>query len=65
MRLFNTSSALCQRAKNRANLGGDIARCVLERMRGETDFVVYGLLTGKPVEFGAGVRAKRRRRPSR
>ncbi|MCE8433791.1 alcohol dehydrogenase [Rhodovulum sulfidophilum] len=39
------------------SLGGDIARCVLERMRGETDFVAYGLLTGKPVEFGAGVRA--------
>ncbi|WP_242494031.1 zinc-dependent alcohol dehydrogenase family protein [Salipiger sp. IMCC34102] len=39
-------------------LGGDIARCVLERMRGETDFVAYGLLSGKPVMIGAEIRAR-------
>lgn len=39
------------------SLGGDIARFILERMRGGTDFVAYGLLTGKPVMIDAGIRA--------
>ena len=39
-------------------LGGDVAKSVLELMRGETDFVAYGLLTGKPVMIGAGIRAR-------
>jgi len=38
------------------SLGGEIATCVLEQMRSDTDFVAYGLLTGKPVMVGAGIR---------
>ncbi|MCA0964605.1 zinc-dependent alcohol dehydrogenase family protein [Salipiger bermudensis] len=40
------------------SLGGDIGTLVLEGMRGEANFVAYGLLTGKPVTTGAGVRAR-------
>ncbi len=39
-------------------LGGDVATGILERMREETDFVAYGLLTGKPVLTRAGIRAR-------
>lgn len=40
------------------SLGGDIGTLVLGGMRGEANFVAYGLLTGKPVTTGAGVRAR-------
>ncbi|WP_181418622.1 zinc-dependent alcohol dehydrogenase family protein [Pseudoroseicyclus aestuarii] len=40
------------------SLGGDIGTHVLQGMRGEANFVAYGLLTGKPVTTGAGVRAR-------
>lgn len=39
-------------------LGGDVATGILERMREKTDFVAYGLLTGKPVLTRAGIRAR-------
>lgn len=38
-------------------LGGEIATSVLAKMRAHTDFVAYGLLTGKPVMVGARARA--------
>ncbi|PJE27363.1 alcohol dehydrogenase [Pseudooceanicola marinus] len=40
------------------SLGGDIGTHVLGGMRGEANFVAYGLLTGKPVTTGAGLRAR-------
>ena len=40
------------------SVGGDIGTHVLGRMRGEANFVAYGLLTGKPVTIGAGLRAR-------
>ncbi|WP_237401300.1 zinc-dependent alcohol dehydrogenase family protein [Rhodovulum sulfidophilum] len=39
------------------SVGGDIGTHVLGQMRRETNFVAYGLLTGKPVLTGSALRA--------